>query len=432
MTPRTAHPYFKKSKRTHKEHALARAAGGGPLTVPQYCALLGLKAGSFPGGGTIGILELGGGWVEADMTAFFESIGQPTPTITDVSVDGSTNAGVNGGDASVEVALDIQVAGAVYQYLTGKTANIAMLWSQNIDTAAVKSSSLGHASCSCSWGDDEPAWGASGLAEMQAALVTCTGAGTSFFAASGDNDADDDDGTGKPSVDAPASCTNAVACGGTSTPPTGAAVIWNNNPGQADGEGTGGGYSATFPFASWCKGPTGPGRMVSDVASNADPDTGFEIVQGGETQVVGGTSAAAPFWAGLFAALGPKGQGFVNAKLWGSPSSFTPVTSGTNGVYAAAVCCGLGVPSAATLALLAGAAPAPTPPAPTPPAPTPPAPTPPAPTPPAPTPPTGPVTLAEAIAWTTTGLNEGAFIQDRAQAIANATKGLTKNWPASS
>jgi hypothetical protein len=42
------------------------------------------------------------------------------------------------------------------------------------------------------------------------------------------------------------------------------------------------------------------------------------------------------------------------------------------------------------------------------------------------------VTLAEAIAWATTGLNEGAFIQDRAQAIANATKGLTKNWPASS
>lgn len=360
------HPYFKKSKKSPVAHLKARAAGSGPWTVPAYCAALGLQAGSLPGGGVIGILELGGGWVPADMTAFFASIGQPVPSITDVSVDGTKNQGASGGDASVEVALDIQVAAAVYQYLTGKTAAVRMYWSQGIDTAALASSKDGCAVCSCSWGDYESAWGAAELAAMQAALVTCTGAGTTFFAASGDNDADDGDGTSKVSVDAPASCTNAIACGGTSTPQSGPAVIWNNNPGNASGEGTGGGYSSTFPFAAWCKGPSGAGRMVSDVASNADPDTGFEIVQGGQTQVVGGTSAAAPFWAGLFAALGPKGQGFINAKLWGTPGSFTPVTQGTNGAYAADVCCGLGVASEATLSLLAAApTPPPPPPAPT-------------------------------------------------------------------
>jgi kumamolisin len=359
------HPYFKLSKKLPLDHLKARAAGSGPWTVPAYCEALGLKAGSLPGGGVIGILELGGGWVPGDMAQFFASIHQPVPSITDVSVDGTKNAGASGGDASVEVALDIQVAAAVYQYLTGKTATVRMYWSQGIDTAALASSKDGCAVCSCSWGDYESAWGASELAAMQAALVTCTGAGTTFFAASGDNDADDGDGSGKPSVDAPASCPNAIACGGTSTPQSGPSVIWNNNPGNATGEGTGGGYSSTFPFPVWCKGPNGSGRMVSDVASNADPDTGFEIVQGGQSQVVGGTSAASPFWAGLFAALGPKGQGFVNAKLWGSQSAFVPVTSGTNGAYPADVCCGLGVPSEATLSLLGASStspPAPTPP----------------------------------------------------------------------
>jgi kumamolisin len=354
-------PYCKRSKRSIHEHLAARATGSGPWTVPALCAAYGLRAGSLPGGGTIGILELGGGWVASDLATYFAGIDQPVPSVTDVSVDGTTNAGAGGGDASVEVALDIEVAAAVYQYLTGKRAVVTMYWSQGIDTAAIAAAGK-CAALSCSWGDDEPAWGSTNLAAMQAALVICTGAGTTFFAASGDNDGDDNDGTGKPSVDAPASCTNAIACGGTSTPQSGPSVVWNNTPGNASGEGTGGGYSARFPFAAWCTGPTGSGRMVSDVAGNADPNTGFEIFQGGQSQVVGGTSAVAPFWAGVFAALGPAGQGFINAKLWGFEDDFTAVTAGTNGSYPAVVCCGLGVPTQALVAALAGAIPAPPPP----------------------------------------------------------------------
>jgi kumamolisin len=42
--------------------------------------------------------------------------------------------------------------------------------------------------------------------------------------------------------------------------------------------------------------------VVPDVASDADPATGVVIVLDGSIQTVGGTSAAAPTWAG-FAAL---------------------------------------------------------------------------------------------------------------------------------
>ena len=385
-------PFYKLSKRNLREHLKAHVSGQGPWTVPGLLQAYGFQAGSFSAmtPGAVGIVELGGGWVLADMTQYFTSIGQPVPDITDVSVDGTENAGANGGDASMEVALDIQIVGAVVQYLTGKRATIVVLWSQDIASAATKSASLGHAACSCSWGADEPSWSASDLAAMQAALVACTNAGTVFTAAAGDNDADDDDGTGQSSVDAPASCTNALACGGTNTPQSGPSGIWNDTPGNASGEGTGGGYSKTFPFSSWCKGPPGSGRMVSDVAGNADPDTGFDIVQGGQAQVVGGTSAVAPLWAGLVAALGVK-QGFVNPKLWGNPSACTPVAgTATNGVYAADVCCGLGTPNGVKFLALLGGAPAPTPP-------TPPAPAPPAP-PPAPAPPTTNPTCAEVVA----------------------------------
>ena len=60
-------PYFKLSKRSIHEHIRARVAGSGPWTVPALCAAYGLTKGSLPGGGTIGILELGGGWVASDM-----------------------------------------------------------------------------------------------------------------------------------------------------------------------------------------------------------------------------------------------------------------------------------------------------------------------------------------------------------------------------
>src|SRR4029077_7216495 len=91
--------------------------------------------------------------------------------------------------------------------------------------------------------------------------------------------------------------------------------------------------------------PSGPGRMVPDVAACADPATGYDIYYGGSPQVVGGTSAVAPLYSGLFAAFGRK-LGFVSGKLWGNAVCFSDVTVGDNGMYHAQVgpdpCTGLG------------------------------------------------------------------------------------------
>jgi subtilase family serine protease len=96
--------------------------------------------------------------------------------------------------------------------------------------------------------------------------------------------------------------------------------------------------------------------MVPDVAANADPNTGYEIIVGGKATVVGGTSAVAPLYAGLFAAFGVK-LGFVNPELWANEKTcFTDITQGNNGAYEAKVgpdpCTGLGVPIGSKIAAM--------------------------------------------------------------------------------
>ena len=120
-------PYWKRGSVTR-----AHAAGAGPWTVPDLCAAYQWPTG-LTGGGVIGIVELGGGWVASDLAAFFASIGQPVPTVVDVSVDGTTNtpsSDPNGADG--EVALDIEVAAAAYYCATGQPASIRVYWSADI------------------------------------------------------------------------------------------------------------------------------------------------------------------------------------------------------------------------------------------------------------------------------------------------------------
>jgi subtilase family serine protease len=95
--------------------------------------------------------------------------------------------------------------------------------------------------------------------------------------------------------------------------------------------------------------------MVPDVTANADPVTGYEIVVYGQIQIVGGTSAVAPLFAGLFASFG-KHPGFVGSKIWDNHGAFHDITVGNNGEFAATVgpdpASGLGSPIGTKLAAL--------------------------------------------------------------------------------
>ncbi len=354
------HPYFKPATPTGP-----RTSNHISWRVPQLCLSYDWPTG-LAGGGIIAIVELGGGWIWNDMGRFFGSLGQPMPKIVDVSVDGTTNNHNPSDPASGEVTLDIQIAACAYFMATGKPASIRVYWAANTSANDIASAVNmayhdGCDVCSISWGADEAMWGKTAARNMEAVALAATTAGMVVFAASGDNDSSDG-GSTPANVDLPASAPHVVGCGGTNRPHNSNYVnnletVWNNNPGQANGEGTGGGYSTMFPSQSWQIGapPLKSGRMVPDVAANADPQTGYHVTLGGRDVVFGGTSCVAPLYAGLMASFGRK-LGFVTPRLWANPAAFYDITVGDNGLYHAQVgpdpCTGLGSPNAGILTSL--------------------------------------------------------------------------------
>lgn len=356
------HPYFKLRRLT--PHFQIGPQAPAPWNVPNLCAAYNWPSG-LSADGVIAIVELGGGWVQSDMDQYFKSINQPVPQITDVSVDGTQNrpnqSTGSDSDPDYEVALDIEVAAATYYVATGKPATIRLYWSQDISSAVQKAANDGCDVCSISWGADEATWGTTAAQQMETAAATATDLGMVVFAASGDNDSSDG-GSTPANVDAPSSCPHVVGCGGTYKAST-VETVWNDSPGQTNGEGTGGGYSTIFPVQSFQIGvppppansPYGKGRMVPDVSADADPNTGYNVVVHGSTAVVGGTSAVAPLYAGLFASFGKK-LGFVTPSLYQNQADFNDITTGGNGYYNAGPgpdpCTGIGSPIGNKLAAL--------------------------------------------------------------------------------
>ena len=106
---------------------------------------------------------------------------------------------------------------------------------------------------------------------------------------------------------------------------------------------------------------------MPDVAGDADPETGYDVRMDGQDEVIGGTSAVAPLWAGLLALCNQqlgKPVGFLNALLYtdaAARASLHDITSGNNVGYKAVVgwdaCTGLGSPNGASLLAALRAAP---------------------------------------------------------------------------
>jgi kumamolisin len=109
---------------------------------------------------------------------------------------------------------------------------------------------------------------------------------------------------------------------------------------------------------------------VPDVAGNADPVTGYQVLVDGQPQVIGGTSAVAPLWAALACRLAQATQrslGLLAEPLYAGATAgqaapgFRDITSGNNGAYSAGpgwdACTGLGSPDGAALLALLTAAP---------------------------------------------------------------------------
>jgi kumamolisin len=316
------------------------------FTPPQIAALYQFPPKASAAGQTIGIIELGGGYKTADLTTYFKSIGQKTPSVTAVSVDGGKNSPTNANSADGEVMLDIEVAAAV-----APGAKIAVYFAPNTDqgfidaiATAIHDTKNKPSVISISWGAAESGWTGQSMAALDAACQSAAALGITITAAAGDNGSTDGVTGGQNHVDFPASSPHVLACGGTKLQGSGSTiaseVVWNeltNNEGA-----TGGGVSNVFPLPPWQASAGVPkptnsagGRGVPDVAGDADPATGYVIRVDGTNMVIGGTSAVAPLWAGLIAvanAQNGKAAGFIQPAIYAAKgkAAFNDITSGTN------------------------------------------------------------------------------------------------------
>lgn len=327
----------------------------------QMPAVYGMPVGISASPLTIVIFELGGRFYPGDIPLWAARAGMPAPVVNTYLLPGADDSP---GDADGEVGLDWQKIAEFYSYITGQAANVLIVYGPNSgsafsDTIDYATSLKNVGAGSWSWGSPEDQWDAADLAALDASVAS---APYPICAASGDNDSGD--GENVPTVDCPAGRPGVVGCGGTSLPVGGQETVWNNG----DGEGTGGGFSKLVSRPAWQPiNSQGTGRMAPDLAMNADPNTGHNVVVNGQWQVIGGTSAVAPMTAGFLGAVNAArvkaGLGLLppaNPLLWANGKSFYDVVNGNNGAYNATVgpdpCSGLGRPLATLFAVLTGTA----------------------------------------------------------------------------
>lgn len=165
---------------------------------------------------------------------------------------------------------------------------------------------------------------------------------------------------GIPDTNYPASSPYGIGAGGTS-------VLSPTGPVEIGWYAGGGGLSPIEPVASFQANTKVFGvapllaRGVPDVSLDADPESGYEVIVGGSEEVIGGTSASAPSWQGIWARVNGahSGLGFAGPILYSTEPStaFHDITIGANGLYTAGpgydLITGLGTPDIAKL--IAGA-----------------------------------------------------------------------------
>ncbi len=297
--------------------------GRAGVTLDMTSATPTRRASSLTGTGqTLGLLEFDG-YAAGDITSYESQAGLPNVPLTNVLLDGYS--GQASGNGQVECSLDIEVAIAmapglsgVIIYDAGPSGNFDDILSRMVSDNSAKQ-------LSCSWyisgGTDDPV--ADGLFQQMAAQ------GQSFFCASGDSDAY----TGL--IPFPCDNPNVTEVGGTTLTDSGTGGSWSSETAWNWGYdsaahgyvGTGGGVSTQYSIPSWQQGISMTAslgsttmRNVPDVALTAD---NIDVRVGGGNENVGGTSCAAPLWAGFIAlvnqqavANGKGTVGFINPAIY--------------------------------------------------------------------------------------------------------------------
>jgi kumamolisin len=272
-------------------------------------------------GQTIAFIELGGGYQDSDLDAYFTMLKLKKPNVTSVSISGASN---NPKPDNRQATIDIEMAGAVApgaRMVVYLAPNTTLGFLQAVDRAINDRPSI----IMTSWGAPETFWSDVTLSGFEEAFTRGALLAITMIAAAGDDGVTEILRDGKAHVDFPASSPYVLAVGGSrlneSRGTIGYEVVWNGSGGA-----TGGGVSDHFPLPSWQnnagvppRADGGLGRGIPDVVANADPATGYFVILDGTATTTGGTAAAAALWAGLIALLNQgvgHNLGYINPMLY--------------------------------------------------------------------------------------------------------------------
>ncbi len=287
----------------------------------------------------MGLLQFDGFYVD-DITAYETLAGRSNIVVQVVPIDGGVSTPTS--DGSGEVSLDIEMAISMAPGLTKVLVYEAPNPSPWVDLLSRMANDNLARQLSCSWG------GGSQDATAEQIFAQMAAQGQSFFSASGDSDAF----TG--AIEFPSDSTNITQVGGTTLTTTGphgdyvSETVWNWGLVNGSYVGSSGGISTYYTIPGYQKGLSMAAnqgsttmRNVPDVALTGD---GVYVIYGnGQSGTFGGTSCAAPLWAG-FAALvnqqaAARGQapvGFLNPAIYAIgkgptyAAAFHDTTTGNN------------------------------------------------------------------------------------------------------
>ena len=293
-------------------------------------------------GQMVGLLQFDS-YYAADIATYISTANIATSVVlTNVAVDGGPGSP---GDGNGEVTLDIQMVIAmapgvskIFVFEAPQTTTWFSLLSTMASYSSIKQ-------FSCSWGDNtagSPDYASEGIFVQMAAQ------GQSFYNATGDSDAIIG------GLPFPSESTNITQVGATTLTMSGSGAayssetVWNWGLYSGSYVGSSGGVSANFPIPSYQQGISMTAnkgsttkRNVPDVALTGD--NVYNVSDNGSTGSVGGTSCAAPLWAGFTALInqqavanGQGSVGFLNPAIYalakGSSygTAFHDITTGNN------------------------------------------------------------------------------------------------------
>ncbi|HEX7686899.1 MAG TPA: protease pro-enzyme activation domain-containing protein [Burkholderiaceae bacterium] len=351
QTVHLAHTNIKHAEAVKTQAATPQAVTG--VSIPNFASIYGASSLPSATNATIGIITAGSlTQTIKDLKSFASSAGYPAPPVT-TTVVGTAGTSTSGTDEwNMDSQSSLAAAGGTIKSMILYNVNslsdsaLSQGYNRAVTDNKARAINVSLGGCESDEGSVE--------ASQDQIFQTAVSQGQMFSVSSGDSGAYECGATAGKAQSYPAVSPYVIAVGGTTLSTNGATwageTVWSctsaSSCQQSSSGGAGGGPSLTENAPSWqtAAGVLGSStkRGVPDISFDAAPSSGALVLVNGQQAQIGGTSLAAPLWAGFWSRIQSANNNtlpFPAQTLYqgaaSHPNWFHDVTSGNQG-YAAA------------------------------------------------------------------------------------------------